>query len=142
MVINELMYNPISGDSADEYIELYNRSGTPVDVGLWKFTSGVNFTLPTNTVIPVGGYLVVAKSQTNLLARYSNLSAANTVGDYGGTLANGGERVALSMPQAWATTDTNGLPVTNILFVTVSELSYRTAGAGATGQTAGEAAWS
>ena len=55
VVINELMYNPISGDSADEYIELYNRSGTPVDVGLWKFTSGVNFTLPTNTVIPVGG---------------------------------------------------------------------------------------
>src|SRR5687768_17905422 len=52
---------------------------------------------PYTTLFRSGGYLVVAKNRTNLLVRYawpSNLA----VGDYGGQLANGGERVALAMP--------------------------------------------
>ncbi|HXI53470.1 MAG TPA: lamin tail domain-containing protein, partial [Candidatus Saccharimonadales bacterium] len=124
VVLNELMYSPISGDNNDEYIELYNRTSNPVDVGYWRFTSGVTLTLPTNTVIPAHGYLVVAKNATNLFAHYANLNSGNTVGNYGGSLANSGERVALSRPDAWATVDTNGVPVTNIIYVVMNEVTY------------------
>ena len=39
-MINELMYNPISGNSADEYLELYNRRNSSVDLSGWKFVDG------------------------------------------------------------------------------------------------------
>src|SRR2546427_303873 len=51
IVINEIMYNPISGMSEDEFIELYNKGSNAVDVSGWKFTSGITITLPSTTVI-------------------------------------------------------------------------------------------
>jgi hypothetical protein len=44
VVINEIMYNPISGDNNDEYVELYNKGAGPANIGGWKFTAGINFT--------------------------------------------------------------------------------------------------
>src|SRR6185369_3291768 len=38
VVINEIMYAPFSGDSADEYVELYNQTTNTVDLGGWSFT--------------------------------------------------------------------------------------------------------
>jgi hypothetical protein len=51
VVINEIMYRPVSGDERDEYVELYNPSATPVDVGGWSFTDGISFTIPAGRVI-------------------------------------------------------------------------------------------
>ena len=96
IVINEIMYHPISENDDDEYIELYNRGSSNIDLSGWAFTMGVNFTFPTGTVMSAGSYLVVARNITNLLARYPQLSATNTVGNYDGKLANSGERVVLS----------------------------------------------
>ncbi|HEY6226067.1 MAG TPA: lamin tail domain-containing protein, partial [Verrucomicrobiae bacterium] len=56
VVINEIMYNPITGDSDDEYVELYNRSATAIDIGGWRFTSGIDFTFAAGTKIPGNGY--------------------------------------------------------------------------------------
>ncbi|HLP77618.1 MAG TPA: lamin tail domain-containing protein, partial [Candidatus Paceibacterota bacterium] len=98
VAINEIMYNPISGDNNDEYIEIYNRSGAPVNIGGWRLDGGINYAFPSNTVIKAGGYMVVAENLTNLLAKYPQLNATNAFGNYGGTLANGGERLALAMP--------------------------------------------
>jgi len=70
IVINEIMYHPISGNDNDEYIELYNRGGSPVNVGDWRFVDGINYVIPPNTVIAPGGYLVIAENRTNLLAHY------------------------------------------------------------------------
>lgn len=95
IVINEIMYHPISNDDNDEYIELYNKGGGDIDVGGWRVRAGIDFTLPDDTVIPATGYLVIARSATNLIAKYPQLSTANTVGDYTGRLANGGERIEL-----------------------------------------------
>src|SRR5258706_269580 len=63
IVINELMYSPISEDTNDEYIEIYNKGTNFVDLGGWQFTAGVTFTFPSNTVLAADAYLVIAKSQ-------------------------------------------------------------------------------
>jgi hypothetical protein len=128
IVINELMYKPISGKSDDEYIELYNRGAAPVNIGAWRFTAGVNFSFPSNATIAAGAYVVVAKNTTNLLAKYPQLSLANTFGDFGGTLANGGERVALARPDLNVSTNNAGQVRTNTVYVVVDEVTYATGG--------------
>ena len=120
IVINELMYDPISGNNDDQYIELYNKGTNTVDMSGWQFTSGVNFTIPTNTMLAPDSYLVVARNQTNLFAHYTNLNTGNTVGNYTGSLAHHGERVALAMPQTL-----NG---TGTIYVVENEVTYGTGG--------------
>ncbi|MFZ0828260.1 MAG: lamin tail domain-containing protein [Verrucomicrobiia bacterium] len=119
IVINELMYDPISGNDDDQYIELYNQGTNTVNLSGWQFTSGVTFTFPNVTLAP-NGYLVVARNLTNLIAKYSNLNSGNTVGNYGGKLSHNGERLMLSMPQ---TLNTN----TPIL-VAEDQVTYGTGG--------------
>jgi hypothetical protein len=63
IVINEIMYHPISENSDDEYLELYNRGGVAVNLGGWRFTDGISFRFPSNTMIAAGGYLVVARNR-------------------------------------------------------------------------------
>ena len=98
IVINEIMYHPISENDDDEYIELHNRGTSNVNVGAWQFVDGITFTIPAGTVIPASNYLVVARNRERLLSIYTNLNAGNCVGDYSGSLANSGERVALAYP--------------------------------------------
>jgi hypothetical protein len=116
VVINEIMYHPISGSDADEYIELYNNGTQAVNVGHWRFTDGIDFTIPPGTVIETGGYLVVAKDMDNLLAKYPQLNVNNTLGNVGGQLSDSGERVVLSRP------DDLALPFQD--FVVVDEVTY------------------
>ena len=52
IVINELMYDPISGNDDDQYIELYNRGTNTVSLANWQFTAGVNFTSPPALLWP------------------------------------------------------------------------------------------
>ena len=125
IVINEIMYNPITGNSDDEFVELYNRSGSPVNLGNWKFTSGIDYTFAPNTMLSPGAYLVVAKNATHLQANYNNLGATNLLGDYSGTLGNNGERLALSAPDYEVTTNGSGQVLTNVSFrYVVNEVTY------------------
>ena len=127
IVINEIMYHPISGNDDDEFIELHNRGATAANVGNWRFEDGINFIIPAGTVINSGGYLVVAKNRANLLVRYPDLDPTRVVGDYGGQLANGGERLALAMPEY--TFQTNGAALTtNVFYIVVNEVDYRDGG--------------
>ncbi len=116
IVINEIMYHPIGGYDDEQYIELYNRGESAVDVGYWRFTDGVDYMVPAGTVIPSGGYLVIAANTTNLQARYPQLDASNTVGDFGGRLSFRGERLVLSRPE------NAGFPFQD--FVTVDAVTY------------------
>jgi hypothetical protein len=129
IVINEIMYHPISDDEDKEYIELHNRGTSAVNVGDWRFVDAINFVIPPGTMINAGGYLVVAKNRTNLLARYPNLASSPSlvVGDYGGQLANGGERVALAMPDYFFRTN-GSVITTNVFYIVVNEVSYRDGG--------------
>ncbi len=98
VVINEIMYHPISENDADEYIELFNRGASAVNVSYWRFEKGAEFVLPPNTWIPAGGYLVIAADAANLIAKYPALNAGNTVGNFSGKLGNSGDRIVLTAP--------------------------------------------
>jgi hypothetical protein len=119
IVINELMYDPISGNDDDQYIELYNKGTNTINLTGWQFTSGVTFTFPNVTLAP-NGYWVVARNLTNLFAKYPNLNSGNTVGNYGGKLSHNGELLALAMPQT--------LYGTNTIYVEEDEVTYGTGG--------------
>jgi hypothetical protein len=120
IVINELMYDPISGNNDDQYIELYNKGTNMINLSGWEFTSGVTFTFPPNAVIGPNGYVVVGKNITNLFAKYSNLNAANTYGNYSSHLSHDGALLALAQPESYFGTNT--------IYVEEDEVTYGTGG--------------
>ena len=128
VVINELMYDPISGNDDDQYVELYNRSTNTVDLSRWQLSDAVNYTFPNGTLLATNGYLVVARNMANLFAKYPNLNSGNTVGNFSGKLSHNGEHLALLMPAEHKTTDSHGNIVTNIINIMVNDVTYGTGG--------------
>ncbi len=86
VLISEIMYDPAAGyapgnafgqppgaDGPWEWVELYNAGSAPVDIGGWKLTDEEHYpvldgdydgvcTITAGTVIPAGGFLVVAQA--------------------------------------------------------------------------------
>ena len=124
VVINEIMYHPVSDSNNDEYIELYNWSGQAVDISNWRLQGGISYQFPENTQISADGYIVVAENATNLIARYSQLDSSNTFGNYGGTLGNGGDTVRLSIPEDLISTNQSGVVETNIFYISIDDVTY------------------
>ncbi len=128
VVINELMYKPISGDDDDQYIELYNRSASTLDLSNWILSDAVSFTFPANTLMAPGSYLVVGRNIARLFANYPNLNANNTLGNYSGSLSHNGEHLALAKPDYQVVTNGSAL-VTNLqMYITVNDVTYGTGG--------------
>ena len=98
VVINELMFHPPTHDGADEWIELYNVTDSAIDLDGWALTDGIEFVFPDGAEISANGFLVIAKDRARTLANHPSLDPAIVLGDYGGNLSDGGERVALSRP--------------------------------------------
>ena len=92
IVINEIMFNPAAGLAAEEFIELFNRGGSSVNLAGWALTRGVNFTFP-DVAIPAGGYLAVAADVAAFNAAYPGVG--DVVGGWTGRLSNGHEEVEL-----------------------------------------------
>ncbi len=106
IVINEIMYNPISGNQDEEYIELHNITAAPVmlyDYTMsepWKFTDGIKLTFPSSLpiTIPANGYLLVVKDLAAYITKYGMPPAGVLMIAYdSGSLANEGEKLELSM---------------------------------------------
>jgi hypothetical protein len=68
VVFNEIRYHPADSDPAGEWIELHNQMAIDVDLSAWHIEDGVNITFPEGTVIPGGGYLLVAANPAGLQA--------------------------------------------------------------------------
>ena len=120
VVINELMYDPISGNSDDQYVELYNQGSNTVSLANWQFTAGITFTFPATASIGPQGYVVIGKNTSELFSNYPNLKVSNTYGNYSGKLSHEGARVALSMPQS--------LYATGTVLAVEDEVTYGTGG--------------
>ncbi len=103
IVINEIMYHPIDDDLEKEYVELFNRGNSSVDLTGWALTRGVNWAFADGTVMGPRSYLVVARNPA-LIRSLHGLPAGVVVGpgpadqialDSFGILRDGGERVTL-----------------------------------------------
>jgi len=101
VVINEIFYHPPERVDPDipteerflgEFLELYNRGGSAIDVSGFRFDKGIDYTIPDGVVIPAGGYLVIAEDPALIQARYGY---AGALGPYEGHLANDGENIRL-----------------------------------------------
>ncbi|UCE58159.1 MAG: lamin tail domain-containing protein [Phycisphaerales bacterium] len=65
--INEVLTH--TDAPSEDWIELYNTTDSPVEVGGWYLSDDVRnltmFQLPEDTVIPGGGYLIIRESELN-----------------------------------------------------------------------------
>jgi len=89
IVINEIMYAPPSGQA--EWVELYNRTDSSVNIKGWSFADNkTTVTLTNNDInIPSKAFIVVSKDSTVLnnynvpvqLVVFSNMPSLNNSGD-------------------------------------------------------------
>ena len=87
VVFNEIMYHPDhEPEASGEWIELHNQMAVDVDLSDWKLRGGVDFDFPAGTVVPGGGYLLVAADPD---------AVANALGPWSGRLDNNGESIRL-----------------------------------------------
>lgn len=92
IVINEIMYNA-PGTSLEQWVELYNKSGGPVDLSGWHFTDGTGYTFPPGSILGAGQYAVVVWDVAAFNALHPALP--NVYGPLTGGLSGKGERVRL-----------------------------------------------
>ncbi|MCF7668950.1 MAG: lamin tail domain-containing protein, partial [Verrucomicrobia bacterium] len=94
LVISEIHYHP--GDRTDdrelEFLELFNSEPVDKDISAYRIDGEITYTFPSNTVIPAGGFIVLAKVPTDVSAVYDT---SNVFGPYNGRLANDGGPVRL-----------------------------------------------
>lgn len=85
--ITEIMYDSPNPDY--EFIEIYNRGTVPAYVGGYKFTTGINFTFPSDTIAP-GGFLYLSgfPSSADLFFGFDSYQ-------YTGALSNTGEKLQI-----------------------------------------------
>ena len=99
LALTEIMYQPAaSGNwtSDDlEFLELKNTGGSALHLGLFKFTSGIEFTFTNNTRLEPGEFFVLARDVAAFEERYPGVSVN---GLYTGKLNNGGETIRLATP--------------------------------------------
>lgn len=117
VVINEVHYHPVekAAFTADgtpvldltrdvhEFIELHNSGTTEVLTEGWTLSGGVNFTFPSGSRIPAGGFRVIAGNPGRIITVYA-LPEGSVMGPWSGTLSNRREKVTLK-DSAGATVD-------------------------------------
>jgi hypothetical protein len=110
VVFNEIQYNPsLSGAG---FVEFHNTSRTTsFDLSGFR-VSGLGFTFPVGSVITPGGFLVVANDEIAFGEEYG--FTIPIAGEFPGTLANGGEALALFAPDP--ANDTNEILIAAIRY--------------------------
>ena len=102
VVISEIFYNPPPGTAQLPFVEITNISGTLLNMGGWRLSGGVNYTIPTGTMLAHG--------------------AALAIHAFSGSLNKGsGERLRLERPDL----DPDG---TGIVYSVADEVTYGTGG--------------
>lgn len=91
VVINEIHYDPDVKTELVEFIELYNKGTTAVDLAGWRLADAVEYTFPAGTSIPAGGYIVVAQNPTAFQTKFK----VQALGPWTGVLSNEGETILL-----------------------------------------------
>ena len=105
LVVSELHYHPADPSSLElaagftnadefEFIELINISANSIDLSGSRFTSGVDFTFPLNTMLTVGQRLILVSNRAAFAVRYPAIASSSIVGEYlHDRLENAGELI-------------------------------------------------
>ncbi len=91
VVISEFMFDPLSGVDGDEFLELTNRTASPVDLSGWSF-KGITLVFPAGASIGANARIVISPDAARTQATYGVTAAAV----YTGGISNGGETLTLS----------------------------------------------
>ena len=127
IVLNEIMYNPISESKDEEYVELFNPGTQSVNLDGWKLGGGIAYTFRSLN-IPAGGYLVVPRNPAAFAQLYPDCAALATPDGFSGSLGNKRDTVTLSQPvPVMDTTDPLAPSVTTNNTV-VERVTYRDGG--------------
>jgi len=129
VVINEIMYHPISEMDDDQYVELHNSGPDGVDLGGWRLADGIEFRFPPGTSVAPGGFLVVARNAVRLRANHPDVDPALILGDFTGALSGRGERIGLEAPLGFdGAASPPEEPASEPVWVLINEVTYRDGG--------------
>jgi len=96
LTFSEINYNSLSSVDGGDWVELHNYGSLSLDISGWKFRDEQDhhvYTVPVGTVIPAGGYMVLAEDMAKFSALYP--SVTNVRGPLGFNLSNVGEQIRL-----------------------------------------------
>jgi len=79
-------------NSENQWLEIANRSGDPVNLGGWDFGDGINFEFPPGTSLAAGEHACIARNAVDFSAAFPK---ARLLGEFGGTLSRTGEHLLL-----------------------------------------------
>src|SRR5436309_8120092 len=85
VVFNEIHYHPVTNETANEWVELHNQMAVDIDLSAWSLTGSIGFTFVEGTIIPGGGYLVIASDPGTIR---TNAGIMNVLGPFTGRLNN------------------------------------------------------
>jgi hypothetical protein len=95
LMITEVYHSQPSGGIQDiDYFELYNSGSNPLTLAGMEITSGVEFIIDSNLIIPAGGYLVFVENIDSFNLAFP--SVTNVIEYDNGSLSGGGETITLS----------------------------------------------
>lgn len=97
LVITEVMYNPpalgnLAGNDL-EFLEFKNIGTNALNLSGLTFSAGLTFTFSNNTLLPPGGFLVLARNAAAFNTKYPGVPLGGT---YTGQLDNSGENLTLN----------------------------------------------
>ena len=92
-------------ERGEEWIELFNRGQSPVDLSGWELSDGVEFSFPAGSQISPGEFLLIADDAEALRAKHPTATVA---GSFNGGLSNRGERITLA--------DSSGNPADEVAY--------------------------
>jgi len=92
VTFNEIMYHPATNETALEWVELYNQMAVDVDLSEWRLRGGISYEFPPGTVLPGGGYAVIAVDPAAVGSAHG---ISGVYGPFDGRLSNAGETLRL-----------------------------------------------
>jgi hypothetical protein len=96
VIINEIHYDPDVKTELVEFVELYNPGSAEIDLTGWYFSKGIIYQFPAGSVLPAGGYIIVAQNPGNIQKKWGNSLRDDVVyGPFEGKLANDGDKIEL-----------------------------------------------
>ena len=99
VVINEIHYDPDVKTELVEFIELHNTTAADIDLTGWYFTNAISYQFPDGSILPAGGYIIMAQNPTHISVKWSSgrfiVPPSLVFGPFEGKLGNNGDSIVL-----------------------------------------------